>query len=94
MRPFFFTHYLVLYDVADSRRCVQANNICRAFCFQQQNSVFEGELTPSQLEHLKEALLQIINRREDNIIIYPLGKPNILGKEVYGQLKYRVKRIF
>jgi CRISPR-associated endoribonuclease Cas2 len=37
-----------------------------------QNSVFEGEVTPSELVGIKKNLKEIMNKNEDSIIIYTL----------------------
>lgn len=90
---FFFTHYLICYDVKDCSRGQKIRTTLQGYCYQQQESVFEGELTPSQIEKLKEELLLIL-AKEDCLIIYPLTKQNIFSKKVYGTLQWRIKRIF
>ena len=90
----FITHYLVAYNTSDSKRCLALNSLLRSFGFQQLRSFFEAEITPAQFKRLKEKIDEIINRKFDCVIIYPLSKQNIFSKLVMGKLNYRVQRIF
>jgi len=95
MKPtLFFTHYLITYDCSDSKRCSLLNRLLRGFLYQQQYSIFEGELTPSQFERVKEEIEKVIDAKKDNVICYPLSKNTIFAKEVFGTLKYKITRIF
>jgi len=49
-----------------------------------QNSVFEGELTESELVRVKEGLKEIIDIHEDSIIIYLFHSDKIFQKEHLG----------
>jgi len=44
--------------------------MCQKYLIRVQKSVFEGELTNSQLFSLRKELKKIIKRGEDSIIIY------------------------
>ncbi len=44
--------------------------MCQKYLIRVQKSVFEGELTNSQLFSLRKELKKIIKREEDSIIIY------------------------
>lgn len=90
----YLTHYVIMYDVSNNKRCTSLNKLLRAYCFQQQNSVFEGELTKKQYEELIVRMKKVIQEKKDNIIIYPLSKRSIFAKKVIGKLKWKVQRIF
>ncbi|AUB56555.1 CRISPR-associated endonuclease Cas2 [Methanobacterium subterraneum] len=49
-----------------------------------QNSVFEGEVTPSELVDIKKNLKEIMNRNEDSIIIYTLRTEKAMKRDVMG----------
>lgn len=49
-----------------------------------QNSVFEGEVTPSELAGIKKNLKEIMNKSEDSIIIYTLRTENAMKRDVMG----------
>ena len=49
-----------------------------------QNSVFEGEVTPSELVDIKNNLKEIMNKNEDSIIIYALRTEKALKRDVMG----------
>lgn len=91
--PVFFTHYLIVYDIADSKRCVLVNRALRQYCWQQQRSVFEGELTNAQLHALHVKIKSIMDFRKDSVIIYPLTKTSIFAKKALGLLPYRIMHI-
>lgn len=90
----YWTHYLVTYDISDNKRSNLIRNILRSYCWQQQYSVYEGQLTRKQIKDLIEKVKKIINPKIDNVLIYPLSKKNIFSKKCFGKLKYRIKRIF
>lgn len=89
-----FTNYLVMYDICDSKRLVKINSLLKGYFFQEQHSVFQGRLTKSRFNVLREKLVKIMDKNKDCIIIYPMSKFNILNKEILGVTKYRKSQIF
>jgi CRISPR-associated protein Cas2 len=76
-------YVIIVYDVNVDR----VNNVkkfLRRYLTWIQNSVFEGELSPSDLEEVKIGLKDIINKDEDMIVIYRLPTNKNLKKEVIG----------
>ncbi len=62
-------HVLVTYDVASSR----VHAVCklmRSYLFWVQRSVFEGELSPSQLQQLQAIVSRIIKPEYDSVYFY------------------------
>lgn len=49
-----------------------------------QNSVFEGEVTLSELEQIKKGLKEIINKKEDSIIIFTVRAEKAIKRQVLG----------
>lgn len=49
-----------------------------------QNSVFEGEVTLSELEQIKKGLKEIINKKEDSIIIFTARAEKAIKRQVLG----------
>lgn len=49
-----------------------------------QNSVFEGELTLSELEIIKKDLKDIINKNEDSVIIFTVRSEKAFKRQVLG----------
>jgi CRISPR-associated protein Cas2 len=66
-------HYLICYDIRDSRRLRQVHHLIRDIGVPVQLSVFETELKPAALTQLLEQLTQIIDGDEDHIRVYTLG---------------------
>lgn len=60
---------------------------CRAYLHWVQNSVFEGEITKSNLYKLKQDLYRLIDHNEDSIIIYTFRTLTYSKREVLGQEK-------
>jgi CRISPR-associated protein Cas2 len=72
-------YVVVVYDVAVER----VNKLCqflRKYLNWIQNSVFEGELTESQLEKIKIEIKRIADLNKDSIIIYQFPNEKILKK--------------
>lgn len=90
----FVTHYVVVYDVCSPLRGRLLRRLLQGFLWQQQASVFEGELTVAQFRELCERIRSVINNREDSVMVYPLFKKNMLHKVVFGKVKYPIKTIF
>lgn len=76
-------YVIIVYDMGVDR----VTKIChflRQYLNWMQNSVFEGELTESELERIKSKLKKIINLDEDAIIIYRLPTNKVIEKETLG----------
>lgn len=70
---------LVTYDVATSsiggsKRLRQVAKVCERYGIRVQNSVFECVVDATQKKQFEQALLKVINKKEDSIRIYQLGK--------------------
>lgn len=68
---------ILIYDIetkepADQNRLNRAKKIGRKYLHHVQKSVFEGEITESQLARLENEILQVVDRTRDNVIIYRL----------------------
>lgn len=58
-----------------------------------QNSVFEGEVTHSELEEIKQGLKGIINKNEDSVIIFTFRSQEAFKRQVLGVEKAPISRI-
>ncbi len=76
-------YVIIVYDIK-----VERVNKVKGFLRTQlnwiQNSVFEGEVTPSELAFIKSNLKKIINKNEDSVIIYTLRTEKALKRDVMG----------
>lgn len=79
-------YIILVYDV-NKRRVSKVMKICKKYLHHVQNSVFEGNITISQLDKLKFQLKNVINTREDKICIYHLGSLKYVRKEELGKVK-------
>ena len=78
-------YVIVVYDI-DVSRIDKVRNFLRRYLHWVQNSVFEGELTPSQLLLIEETLKQLI-KEEDSVIIYTFRTKKEVKKHVLGHEK-------
>jgi CRISPR-associated protein Cas2 len=66
-------HFLVGYDIRDARRLRRVHKIVRDFGAPLQYSVFACRLTDAARAELERRLLEVIDRRVDNVILVDLG---------------------
>lgn len=74
---------IIVYDI-NVERVNKVKGFLRKHLYWIQNSVFEGEVTKSELEEIKTCLLDIIEKKEDSVIIYRFrteGARKVLGVE-------------
>ncbi len=78
-------YYICVYD-AEEKRINKIHKILRKYLHWVQNSVFEGELSESQLEKLKLEISKVIKSDKDSIIIYSMEK-KWMNREIIGKDK-------
>ncbi len=78
-------YVIIVYDVA-VERVNKVKSFLRRYLNWVQNSVFEGEVTPSMLEEIKLGLSRIIEE-EDSVIIYVFRTRKEVHREVLGTEK-------
>jgi len=64
--------YVLVYDITDDRRRTKIAKICESLAERVQYSVFEGYLTPGELEKLLKKVNRVINLDEDSLRVYHL----------------------
>ena len=79
-----YNYAFVFYDV-NEKRVQKVFKICKKYLSHYQNSVFRGEMTPSQLIRFKKDLKPVINEAEDFLCIIKLMNDNVFGEEVIGR---------
>lgn len=77
---------ILVYDM-NEKRVGKALKICRKYLNWVQNSVFEGEITYAKLEKLKVELGNLINKKEDSVIIYKMRTDRYTDREIMGLKK-------
>ncbi|MCG8648548.1 MAG: CRISPR-associated endonuclease Cas2 [Pirellulales bacterium] len=65
--------YLITYDVCDPKRLRQTFKCLRNWGDHLQYSVFECQLTPSDLLRCKAELAEIIHHGQDQVLVIDLG---------------------
>ncbi|HEY0757839.1 MAG TPA: CRISPR-associated endonuclease Cas2 [Acidisarcina sp.] len=74
--------YLVCYDISDDKRLRKVFKTMRGFGDHLQFSVFECQLTASDLVRCREALRAIIHHDEDQVLFVNLGPSEGRGDRV------------
>ena len=78
---------ILVYDIAteepkDQTRLNKVRKVARKYLYHIQKSVFEGELTQSQLERLKAEILKIVDKKRDFVIIYTFETLTTFNREI------------
>lgn len=76
------TSYLVCYDISDAKRLRRVFQTMRGFGDHLQFSVFECQLTASDLVRLKAELNKIIHHTDDQVLFVNLGPADGRGERV------------
>ncbi|MGB6094596.1 MAG: CRISPR-associated endonuclease Cas2 [Moheibacter sp.] len=79
-------YIILVYDIGE-KRVAKMLKLCRQYLNWIQNSVFEGELTESQLRELKMKAKEIMDIESDSLIIFTSRNKNWLDKEIIGNEK-------
>lgn len=66
---------ILVYDVSFSdkggqKRLNKVRKIAKKYVHHIQKSVFEGEITLSNLERLKHEIMQVVDKEKDSVILY------------------------
>lgn len=77
---------ILVYDMGE-KRVAKALKCCRKYLNWVQNSVFEGEISETNLTKLKMELNKIILHEEDSVIIYTLRTTHYTSREIIGLRK-------
>ena len=80
-------YYILTYDIAKPKRLVKTLKTCRRYMNWISRSVFEGELTPQQMERLLKELKGIIKADEDTIVLFSIRNTQVCEVDVYGSKK-------
>jgi CRISPR-associated protein Cas2 len=85
-------YIIIVYDV-DIKKVSKINKFLKSYLEWKQNSVFEGEVSESQLEKIKIKLKNIIDENIDSILIYKFPSRKGMEMEVIGIDKSPISRI-
>ncbi|MFG6369169.1 MAG: CRISPR-associated endonuclease Cas2 [Lachnospiraceae bacterium] len=79
-----YNYAFVFYDV-NEKRVQKVFKVCKKYLSHFQFSVFRGDITPSKLIELENALQKVINLEEDFICIIKLMNDNVFGEDIIGK---------
>ena len=75
--------FLVCYDVADPKRLARTYRKMNGFGEPAQYSVFICDLSPKERALLETALTEILNLKEDRVLIVDMGPSEGRGRESF-----------
>jgi CRISPR-associated protein Cas2 len=78
--------YLVCYDICEDKRLRKVFQLMRSFGDHLQYSVFECQLTQTDLVRLRSQLANIIHHNEDQVLFVYLGPAEGRGERVITSL--------
>jgi len=89
---------ILVYDISTedegaSKRLRRALQVARKYLHHVQKSVFEGELTISQIAKLKRDILKEVDRRKDSVIIYTFPEGVSIKREILTEAEDRTENI-
>lgn len=85
-------YVIAVYDIGEER-VNKVKKVFRQYMDWIQNSVFEGNLTKSELKEIKNDLSTIMNKNHDSVIFFKLRSEDAMNKEIIGQEKNPTDRI-
>ncbi|MBE6486638.1 MAG: CRISPR-associated endonuclease Cas2 [Methanosphaera stadtmanae] len=85
-------YVIIVYDIKVDR-VNKVKSFLRQHLFWIQNSVFEGEVTKSQLTEIKSSLKEIIDEEEDSVIIFTTKTEDFIDRQVIGIEKSQIDLI-
>jgi len=77
---------ILVYDVGE-KRVAKALKTARKYLYWVQNSVFEGEISESNLRKLKNGLRELADENVDSFIFYSFRSNRYYNREIYGVKK-------
>jgi len=77
-------YVLIVYDV-EVKRVTKIHKFLKRYLHWVQNSVFEGEVTDSQIETIKAGLKKLLDKETDSVLIYIARDQKWLTKETIGK---------
>ena len=63
-------HWLIVYDIRDTKRLVKVSKCMESYAWRIQNSVFESSATAETIGRLKRELERIIDAQQDFILFF------------------------
>lgn len=85
-------YVIIIYDV-NVKRVNHMKKFLREYLHWVQNSVFEGELSKSELHKVKNQIKKIIDEKNDTVKVYTVRSKKFLNQEELGKSKVNLTGI-
>lgn len=88
-----YNYVFLFYDIKETR-VNKVFKVCKKYLTHYQNSVFKGEITPSNILELENNLKRTIKPEEDFIVLIKLTNKNSFSETILGTKKNTTDEIF
>lgn len=78
-------HFLIVYDIRDTKRLRRVSKIAESFGVRVQKSVFETSASPKTMDLFKHLLEKEINAEEDFVLFFEICGRDWQKRESYGK---------
>ena len=78
-------HWLIVYDVRDTKRLAKISKCVESYGWRVQKSVFESTATDETIGQLKGSLEKMMDIREDFVLFFELCERDFQKKQVFGK---------
>lgn len=78
-------HWLIVYDIRDTKRLSKVARCIESFAFRVQKSVFETTATDETINELKRKVERIMDTETDFVLFFEVCERDWQKKEIYGK---------
>lgn len=78
-------HWLIVYDIRDTKRLAKVSKCVESYACRVQKSVFETTATDETINHLKSRVEKLMDTETDFILFFEVCERDWQKKEIYGK---------
>lgn len=78
-------HWLIVYDIRDTKRLAKVSKCMESYAWRVQKSVFETKATDETINHLKSRVEKLMDTETDFILFFEICERDWQKKEIYGK---------
>lgn len=78
-------HWLIVYDIRNTKRLAKISKCVESYGWRVQKSVFETTANDETIGHLKSRLEKLMDVEEDFILFFEVCERDFQKKQVYGK---------
>ncbi|MDY5681982.1 MAG: CRISPR-associated endonuclease Cas2 [Treponema sp.] len=78
-------HWLIVYDIRDTKRLAKISKCVESYGWRVQKSVFESVASDETIEQLKFRLEKLMDVEEDFVLFFEVCERDFQKKEIFGK---------